>query len=70
MDTKLGSADVIARRIERALDRFYPTGLVQLVRLSGLLVYRASVEEVALVNPEYKYRAAGPFAADLPRQVI
>ena len=39
MDTKLGTAAVIARRIERALDRFYPTSLVQLVRLSGLLIY-------------------------------
>ena len=39
MNAKLGSADVIARRIERALNRFYPTSLVQLVRLPGLLVY-------------------------------
>ena len=65
MNAKLGTADEIARRIERALDRFYPTSLVQLVRLSGLLVYRATVEAVAPVNPEYKYRAAGPFAADI-----
>ncbi len=39
MNAKLGPADLFARRIERALDRFYPTSLVQLVRLPCLLIY-------------------------------
>ncbi len=66
VNAKLGSADVIARCIERALDRFYPTSLVHLVRLSSLLVDWVAAHTIATVDAEGQMQAP---SADRPQNI-